>query len=672
MEFKVENLTLDEKLTLLCGKEHTMNIEYFDGKLPKITMSDGPHGLRCVRCDENGKSHAVPATAMPSLGVIANAWNCDLAKLDGEVIADECVENSIDLLLAPGVNIKKNPLGGRNFEYFSEDPFLAGTLATSYIEGVQSHGVGVSVKHFCANNYESDRTMQSSEVDERSLREIYVKPFEMTMSAKPWSVMAAYNPVNGVYACENEKLLRKILRGELGYDGLILSDWNAVHNVYKSVRAGLNLRMPFDKNNYDDLKTALERGYITEAQIDEACGYILEFLQKCAAAEKKCITKKEERHTLAAKIASEGIVLLKNDGDILPLKGGKNQKIAVIGAFSALPIIGGGGSSAVKTFAKIPFLSEALTDRCSAEVGFEVGFNGVAYSNAKDAFSLAYKSDVVIAVVGEGEDRIYEGGDRETLVLRSEQRLFIRELAKYNENVILVIESGGVVDLTDLEPCVKAIIYAGYAGEGVNEALADIILGKISPSGKLAETFPISIEQSVTGGDIGDGLTVSYSEGVFVGYRYYDKHDLPVKYPFGFGLSYAKFEYSDLKIEKTGDTDFVVSYKVKNISEIGGSEVSQVYVREVVPLVARPIKELKGFSKDYLAAGEEKIVKIKLDYSSFAFFSTVHDKWFAENGLFEISVGASSRDIRLKEAVTIELPEEYQPSRNRMDSMIGD
>lgn len=671
MELKVENLTLDEKLTLLCGKEHTMNIEHFDGKLPKITMSDGPHGLRCVRRDENGKSHAVLATAMPSLGVIANSWNRDLAKLDGEVIADECVENSIDLLLAPGVNIKKNPLGGRNFEYFSEDPFLTGTLATSYIEGVQSHGVGVSVKHFCANNYESDRTMQSSEVDERSLREIYVKPFEMTMEAKPWSVMAAYNPVNGVYACENEKLLRKILRGELGYDGLILSDWNAVHNAYKSVRAGLDLRMPFNKNNYADLKNALEKGYITEAQIDEACGYILEFLQKCATAEKKCLTKKEERHALAAKIASEGIVLLRND-DILPLKGDKSQKIAVIGAYSALPAIGGGGSSAVPTFAKIPFLSDALKERCSAEIGFEVGVNSVAYSNAKDAYSLAYKSDVVIVVVGEGGDRLYEGGDRETLILRAEQRLFVRELAKYNENIVLVVESGGVIDLTAFEPYVKAIIYAGYAGEGVNEALADIILGKTSPSGKLAETFPLSIENSVTKGDIGDGLTVSYSEGVFVGYRYYDKHNLPVKYPFGFGLSYAKFEYSDLIVEKTGDTDFIVSYKVKNTSKIGGSEISQVYIREVVPLVARPIRELKGFSKDYLAAGEEKTVKIKLDYSSFAFFSTAYDKWFVENGLFEISVGASSRDIRLNATVSVELPEEHQPSRNRMDSMIGD
>lgn len=668
---KVKNLTLDEKLTLLCGKEHTMNIEHFDGKLPKITMSDGPHGLRCVRRDENGKSHAVLATAMPSLGVVANTWNRDLAKLDGEVIADECVENSIDLLLAPGVNIKKNPLGGRNFEYFSEDPFLTGTLAASYIEGVQSHGVGVSVKHFCANNYESDRTMQSSEVDERSLREIYVKPFEMTMEAKPWSVMAAYNPVNGVYACENEKLLKKILRGELGYDGLILSDWNAVHNAYKSVRAGLNLRMPFDKNNYSDLKNALEKGYITEAQIDEACEYILEFLQKCATAEKKCLTKKEERHALAAKIASEGIVLLRND-DILPLKGDINQKIAVIGAYSALPAIGGGGSSAVPTFAKIPFLSDALKERCSAGIGFEVGVNSLAYSNAKDAYLLAYKSDVVIAVVGESGDRLYEGGDRETIVLRTEQQFFVRELAKYNENIILVVESGGVVDLTAFEPCVKAIIYAGYAGEGVNEALADIILGKVSPSGKLAETFPISIEQSVTGGDIGDGLTVSYSEGVFVGYRYYDKYNLPVKYPFGFGLSYAKFEYSDLIVEKTGDTDFIVSYKVKNTSKIGGSEISQVYIREVVPLVERPLRELKGFSKDYLAAGEEKTVKIKSDYSSFAFFSTAYDKWFVENGLFEISVGSSSRDIRLNATVSIELPEEYQPSRNRMDSMIGD
>ena len=668
---KSEDLTLSEKMTLLCGKKGTMRTEDFNGKLPFLTMSDGPHGLRTFRKDENGKSHAVLATAMPSLGVVANTWDRGVAKLDGETIADECVQNSIDVLLAPGVNIKRNPLGGRNFEYFSEDPFLTGTLATSYIEGVQSHGVGVSVKHFCVNDTETERGMQSSEVDERAFREIYLKPFEMTMAAKPWTVMAAYNPVNGVYSCENEKLLKKTLRGDLGFGGVILSDWNGVHNAYKSVKAGLNLREPYAESNYDELKYGLEKGIITEAQIDESCKYILELLEKNASAQKKCLTKPEERHAIAAKVASEGIVLLKNDG-ILPLKGKKGEKICVTGSYSALPAIGGGGSSAVPPLAKIPFLSDMLKERCHAEVGFEVGVNDLSLSNAKDAYLLAYKSDEVIVVVGEGADRVYEGGDRETLLLREEERLFVRELAKYNENIVLVVESGGVVDLTDFEPYVKAIIYAGYAGEGVNEALADIILGKVCPSGKLTETFPLSLEDSVTAGDVGNGVTVRYSEGVFVGYRYYDKYNLPVKYPFGYGLSYATFEYSDLKIKKLGDTEFEVSYKIKNTSKTGGKEVSQVYVREVVPLVDRPLRELKGFSKDYIAAGEEKTIKIRLDYSSFAFFSTAYDKWFVENGIFEISVGASSRDIRLKGNAEIELPEEDQPSRNRTSCMIGE
>ena len=668
---KVEELTLAEKLQLLCGKEKTMCLEDLGGKLPRITMSDGPHGLRMFRKDENGKSHAVLATAMPSLSVVANGWSLENAEIDGGIIGDECVENRVDLLLAPGVNIKRNPLCGRNFEYFSEDPFLAGTLAVGYIGGVQKRGVGVSLKHFCANNAETERAMQSSEVDERTLREIYVKPFEIALSAKPWSVMVAYNPINGVYACENAKMLKKILRDELGYDGLTLSDWNAVHSAYKSVRAGLNLRMPYNKDNYDDLKNALEKGYITEEQIDECCARILGFIEKSVSAPKLCLTKREERHAVAVKVASEGIVLLKNDGRILPLKGDKNQKIAVTGSYSVLPSIGGGGSSKVTPFAKIPYLSDALKERCSAEIVFEVGVNDLSLSNAKDAYLRAYTADIAIVVIGEGADRVYEGGDRETLKLRFEEELFVKEIAKYNDNLIVIIEAGGVVDVSAIEPFAKAIIYTGYAGEGVNEALADILLGITCPSGKLAETFPLSLENSVTKGNIGDGVAVRYSEGVLVGYRYYDKYNLPVRYPFGYGLSYAEFEYSDFEIKKIGETDFAASYKIKNVSDVGGSEVSQLYVREVVPLVERPVRELKGFSKDYLAAGEEKTIELKLDYSSFAFYSAAYDKWLVENGLFEISVGASSRDIKLKKTVTIELPDENQPSRNRMDSMIG-
>lgn len=666
-----KDLNLDEKLILLCGKEHSMSLETLDGKLPSITMSDGPHGLRTFRKDENGKSKAVPATAMPSLTVIANSWNKEAAKTDGGVLGDECIDNGIDLLLAPGVNIKRSLLCGRNFEYFSEDPYLAGTMAKSYIEGVQGRGVGVSLKHFCLNNLETERAMQSSECDERTMREIYVKPFEIALQAKPWTVMASYNPVNGVYACENPKLLTKLLREELGFKGVVVSDWNAVHSAYKSLRAGLDLRMPYDKNNYNDLKSAYEKGYITDRQIDDAVDRIIELLQKNNTFEKKVCTLSESRHEYAVKIAEEGLVLLKNQGNILPLKGGKQEKIAVIGYLAAKPAIGGGGSSAVPTEYDIPSLSDALRCRCESEIGYEVGVNELSFSNAKDAYSLAFGADAVIIVVGEGADKFYEGGDRDTIRLRAEQEKFILETAKYNDNVIAVIESGDAVDVSAFESAVKAIIFAGYAGEGVNEALADIILGKTCPSGKLSQTFPTSLESSYMKDCIGDGVAVFYSEGVFVGYRYYDKYDIPVRYEFGFGLSYAKFKYSDLRVVKTGDTDFTVSYTISNVSSVDGKEVSQVYVRDVVALVARPLRELKGYSKDLIKAGESKRIEIKLDFGSFAYYSTVYDKWLVENGVFEIEVGASSRDIRLKQSVKIQSDDSMQPSQNAMFAMIG-
>ena len=668
---KAKDLNLDEKLKLLCGKERSMSLETLDGKLPQVTMSDGPHGLRTFRKDENGKNKPVPATAMPSLTVIANGWNRETARTDGEILADECIDNGIDLLLAPGVNIKRSLLCGRNFEYFSEDPYLAGTLAEKYIEGVQSHGVGVSLKHFCLNNLETERAMQSSECDERTMREIYVKPFEIALRAKPWAVMASYNPVNGVYACENPKILTELLREKLGFNGMVISDWNAVHSAYKSLRAGLDLRMPYDKNNFGDLKRAYEKGYITDEQINAAIERITDFIQKSATAEKKARTRLESRREYAVKAAEEGLVLLKNDGGLLPLKAKKSDRIAVLGYLAAKPNIGGGGSSAVSVAFPIPSLCDALKSRCDGVVDYEVGVNELSFSNAKNAYSCAFGASAVIIVVGEGADKFYEGGDRDTIRLRAEQEKFILETAKYNDNIIVVIESGDAVDVSAFESAVKSIIFAGYAGEGVNDALADIILGKICPSGKLSQTFPVSLENSYTKDDIGDGVAVRYGDGVFVGYRYYDKFNLPVRYEFGFGLSYAKFEYSDLSVIKNGDTDFTVSYTIKNVSSVDGKEISQVYVRDVVALVARPLRELKGYSKDMIKAGESKRIEIKLDFGSFAYYSTVYDRWLVENGVFEIEVGASSRDIRLKNTIKIELDDDSQPSQNAMSTMIG-
>lgn len=655
----IENLTLDEKLTLLCGKDN-WTTETCNGKVSEIRVSDGPHGLRRVLRVEDGKEVSAAATAMPSLSVVANGWNKLAANEQGGTIADDCTDNGVDVLLAPGVNIKKSPLCGRNFEYFSEDPYLAGTLAAEFIDGVQSRGVGACLKHFCANNVENDRFWQSSEVDERTLNEIYLKPFEIALKRKPWTVMCSYNPINGVYASENKKLLVDVLRKRLGFDGLVMSDWWAVHNGYKAVRAGLNLRMPHDNGSFAVLKDAYEKGYLTIEQIDESVSRVLALAEKVSSTDKRAQTKKELRHLNAVKIAEEGIVLLKNEDGILPVKG---KKIAVSGAFSITPAIGGGGSSTVSTAYKIPTLAEAIEGITGEKVESCAGVCENNFSMAKLAYSQAYNADVCVVVVGDGQQKISEGCDRSTLKLSPEQENYIIELSKYNKNLVVVIESGGAVDVSAFESCAKAIIFAGFAGEGVNEALADIITGKVCPSGKLAETFPYSLADTYMGSYTGDGLTVEYGEGVFVGYRYYDRYDIPVRYPFGFGLSYAEFEYSDLKIEKTGDTDFTVSYTIKNISEVDGKEISQVYVRDVIAMVARPVKELKGYSKDLIKAGEEKRVSVKLDYSSLAYYSVATDKWLVENGDFEISVGSSSRDIKLTGRIKANLPDNEQPSQ---------
>lgn len=494
-------------------------------------------------------------------------------------------------------------------------------------------------------------------MDERTLNEIYYKSFEIALKAKPWTVMCSYNPVNGVYVSENKKLLNDVLRKRFGFDGLIMSDWWAVHNGYKAVRAGLNLRMPFDSSNFSELKTAFEKGYLTEEEIDESVSKVLNLAEKVDRTTKKKVFSVEDRHKNAIRIAEEGIVLLKNEDEILPIK---NRTIAISGLANERPIIGGGGSSAVKTDYIIPSLSSMLKKLQKKQVDYSVGITENTFSNAKTAFLQAFKAEVAIVVVGDGPNRISEGYDRDTIKLRPEQEAYINEIAKYNKNVIVVIESGGAVDVSAFEHSAKAIIFAGYAGEGVNEALANIITGRISPSGKLAETFPCKIEDTYMKKYTGDGLTVEYNERIFVGYRYFERYNISVKYPFGYGLSYARFEYKDLKIEKKGETDFIVSYTIKNVSNVEGKEVSQVYVRDVISMVSRPIKELKGYSKDLIKPGESKQISIKLDFSAFSYYSVALGKWYVENGEFEIAVGASSQDLRLVERVNIALPDNEQ------------
>lgn len=660
MKYDIKNLTLDEKIRLLAGIDF-WRLYSADGKLPEVFLSDGPNGLRMHDLE---KRETKKATAMPNLSLVSCTWDTELAYLDGETIAEDCAEMGADVLLAPGVNIKRTPLCGRNFEYLSEDPYLAGVMAKAYIEGVQSKGIGTSLKHYCANNREYDRLSQTSEVDERTLREIYLTPFEIAVQAQPWTVMCSYNPINGVYASENKKLLLDVLRGEFGFDGVIVSDWDAVHSSWRAVKAGVDLEMPYRKEAYGDVKNALEKGWITEAEIDARVENVLRLIEKKEKAVKKVTTTKAERHERAVQIAREGMVLLKNEDGILPLKDGK---ISVTGIANRAPVLGGGGSAFVQTAHQDIPLSDLLAEKFGENATVSTTTKAaMTYRDPdfvwyiKDSYQTAYGKDVAVVCVGTGQHVETEGRDRMSLRLSEPQETLILNTAKVNPNVVVVVYGGSAIDMSAWIDKVKAVLWAGFAGEGGPEAVADILTGEACPCGKLTETFPLCLEDTPTGREKGNGFVERYSEGLFVGYRWYDAYEKEVLFPFGYGLSYAKFEYSDLKIQKESETDYEISFQVKNVSSVDGKEIAQVYVKDVFAMVTRPEKELKGFAKVALKAGESKTVRIKLNARSFAYYNKTIEAWYVENGAFEVLVGASSRDIRLAESIEICLPENEQ------------
>ncbi len=657
MKYDIKSLTLDEKLHLLTGKNKWL-LQNANGKLKDVFLSDGPNGLRKINIEDNS---TYKTTAMPNIHLLANTWNTELAFLDGATIADDCIEYGADVLLAPGVNIKRTPLCGRNFEYFAEDPFLAGYMAKAYIEGVQSKGIGTSLKHYCANNREYDRLFQSNDVDERTLREIYLPAFEIAVTAKPWTVMCAYNPVCGVHASENEYLLKSVLREEFGFDGVIVSDWNAVKHSARAVKATLDLRMPYNENAVNELKAGLESGYITQEDIDERVQKLLTLIEKTENDKKQITTTKAERHQNAVTIASEGIVLLKNEGGILPLASGKTL---VGGPYAKEPCLGGGGSAYAISEYKVKPLAEELQARLGerAEViPSPIWMTKDYVSHIKAVYKAAYGVDSVVLVVGTGQDEC-EGLDRTHLRLTPLQEDLIINTAKVNPNVIVVVNMGSAVDMSAWIDKVKAVVLLGFAGEGAFEALADILCGKVCPSGKLAETFPLCLEDTPCGTERGNGFYESYDEGIFVGYRYYDKQQKEVLFPFGYGLSYAEFAYSNLQIQKKSETDYDVRFTVTNLSSVAGKEVVQLYVNDVFTMVPRPEKELKGFAKIALKAGESKEVCLSLNARSFAYYNTMLRRWHVENGAYKILVGASSRDIRLQGEITINCPFETQQS----------
>ena len=662
MKYDIKTLTLEEKLRMLTGK-NIWQLSDANGKLPTVFLSDGPNGLRMHDLTKDDRP-TIPATAMPNLSLVSCGWDRELAYLDGATIADECIIHGADVLLAPGVNVKRTPLCGRNFEYLSEDPFIAGELGKAYIEGVQDKGIGTSLKHYCANNRERERHYQSSDVDERTLREIYLTPFEIASKAQPWTVMCAYNPINGVYASENKWLLNDVLREEFGFDGVIVSDWNAVHNSWKSAKATIDLEMPYREQAYEELKTAYEKGLLTEEEIDERVTKLLGLMEKVESAEKKVETTKEERHLRAVNIAKECMVLLKNQDNVLPLRGGT---VMVTGNQEYNPPLGGGGSAYVKT----DYKTEPLLNLLKARLGEKANcfkphydMDGVENAWRIGGVSLdARKADVCVVCLGTNPVIEREGYDRKHLRLPQIQEDLLNAITEQNENVVVVLYAGSAVDMSPWIDKVKAVLLCGFAGEGGQEAVADLLVGNACPCGKLTETFPLALEDTPTANYLGNGFVDKYDEGIFVGYRWYDAKKKEVLFPFGHGLSYAQFEYSDLKIKKLSETDYEVSYQIKNVSSVDAKEISQVYVSDVFSMVSRPVKELKGFEKTFLKAGESKRVTIKLDARSFAYYSIPLKKWYVENGEFEILVGASSKDIRLKTSIEICLPDEEQVSK---------
>ncbi len=655
MKYTAKDLSIEEKLRLLMGVGGWSTYTA-DGKLYEIRVSDGPVGLRKPYQDENGTWHTVPAVAYPSSQILSQTWRPELSYKTGAMIAEDCIDNNVDVLLAPGVNIKRTPLCGRNFEYFSEDPLVSGVFGREYIAGVQSREVGATLKHFCCNNAEYSRFFMSSEVDERPLREIYLEPFRISSEAKPWATMCAYNPVNGTRMSEHKKLYT-VLREEFGMDGLIMSDWEAVQDHAASIRAGLDLEMPGFDLSHENLKRAFENGEVSEEEVDACVDRMLAFIDRCERASlTRCAkTTVEERLAAAREVAEKGIVLLKNE-DVLPLA--SDVRLSIVGDYAKNYISGGGSSRVVPTKTPVS-LADALTAALpEGSVTFQTQRSWNSYPKGPiihKAINIAYEMDVAIVCVGQVDS---EEVDRDHMRLDAKQEKLIIETAKQNENTVVIVFAGAPIDMTAWIDDVAAVVWAGYPGEEGAYALADILTGKVNPSGRLTETFPMTLEDNPTYGQYYDAQKCVYNEGLLVGYRWYDTAHLfgkhpAVRFPFGYGLSYSEMIFTDMTVTPTDDGGFDVTVELENVSDVDGCELVQVYVHEVHPVVFRPEKELKAFRMAEVKAGKSVSVTLHLTRRDFAYYSTGIDAWTVNPGLFEIVV---ARDAECEEFIeTVEV-----------------
>ena len=675
----VNELTLEEKASLCSGADfwHTEAIDRLN--IPAAMVSDGPHGIRKQEnlADHMGVAESIKAIGFPTASAMACSFDRDLLHKVGDALGEECVAEDLAVLLGPGINMKRSPICGRNFEYYSEDPVVAGELGSAFVNGVQEHGVGTSLKHFAANNQEWRRMSISAEIDERTLREIYLAAFETVVKkAQPWTIMCSYNRINGVYSCENDWLLNKVLRDEWGFEGLVMTDWGAMDERVPSLKAGLDLEMPDCHGETDKLIVkAVQSGELEESVLDTAVERILTMVDKYLTARKDIdpasmvhpLPSSVERgydvaahHALARTTAEQSAVLLKNE-DILPLQ--KDKKIAFIGEFAKVPRIQGGGSSHINN-TSIESALDAAGDSVSYAQGFHIDEETTDETLLQEAITLAKESDVAVIFAGLPDSFESEGFDRTHLNMPANQNELIARISEVQPNVVVVLHSGSPIAMPWLDK-VAGVLQMYLAGQASGGAAVNLLFGDATPCGKLAETFPLHLEDNPSYLNFpGNREKVCYQEGVFIGYRYYDKKKMDVLFPFGYGLSYTDFTYSNMKVTVNGknatdvdvikETDeIIVSADITNTGNCDGAEIVQLYIKNPVVYEIRPEKELRDFAKVFLKAGETKTVTFTLNARAFSYYETrIHD-WYAESGDYEILLASSSRDIRLQDTVSI-------------------
>lgn len=654
MKYKdlIKKMTLEEKASLMSGKDfwQTMDIERLGIK--NMFLADGPHGIRkqAEAADHLGLNASIPATCFPTAATVANSWNEELGEIIGDYLGKEAVAQKVNVLLGPGINMKRNPLAGRNFEYFSEDPYLAGKMAAGMIRGIQSHGISACVKHFAVNNQEERRMSIDTVVDERTLREIYLTAFEIAIKeGKTKTVMSAYNMLNGTYTNENIHLMREILRDEWKYDGVVVTDWGGSNDRVAGLIAGNELEMPTTAGETNqEIIQAIKSGRLKEEILDECVDRLLDLMfvtEEVFENPQKDFNRKEH-HQIAQKTAEESIVLLKNDDNILPLKKGK--KVAVIGDFAQNARYQGAGSSIVNPTI-LEHTLECLEESEITSIGFEPGFERYGKRNQKKidrACALAKDADVILIYIGLDEATEAEGLDRQSMKIPDNQIELLDALYKVNSNIVVVLSCGAAVEMPWINK-VKGLLHGYLAGQAGARAILRVLSGDVNPSGKLAETYPLRYEDTPSYYNFpGKEVSVEYREGIYIGYRYYDSANVNVLFPFGYGLSYTTFEYSDIQVAQDR-----VTFTIKNTGKFDGMEVAQLYVGCKSQEIFRPKKELKGFTKVFIRAGEAKTVTIPFDDKTFRYFNVKTNKWEIEEADYQIMIGASSTDIRLTDAL---------------------